>query len=314
MATLALAANEMVDRIEERMGWPTPTATQSAWGLKRLNDGYKRFRKGRVPGTDPAEYHDWLFLRPYATVTLWKTATGAASGAPVKDNGTSIVTSAEAMFYASMVGHSVAFTTGGNSYVIASYTSATVVVVTGDASGEADADVLTVTADGRYSIPSDFSGIIEPPVFAYVSDVPGDLTQTSLNRLYTFMRDDNTADDPLEWSLEPKTHSSSAVQAWWFRTFPTPADNWAVILCYRRSADALTDAAVYTVAGIDHDETVLQFAFAEAEKWKFHKNGPEEAMAQERMLESIALDRALFANSGQIEQMTDVDTGLRVWS
>jgi hypothetical protein len=74
-----------------------------------------------------------------------QTADGTTSGSPSKDNGTTTVTATAAVFNADMVGHSLVFDVSGLSYPIVSYTSATVVVVTGDASGETDADF---TVDG----------------------------------------------------------------------------------------------------------------------------------------------------------------------
>lgn len=98
---------------------------------------------------------DWIWQLKKADWNVWTTKTGAASGAPVKDNGTSTVTAAAAMFHESMIGHNVAFT-GGSSYQITAYTNTTVVVVSGDASGESDGGAMTVTADSDYAMPADF--------------------------------------------------------------------------------------------------------------------------------------------------------------
>ena len=71
-----------------------------------------------------------------------------ADGAPVKNNGTSTVTTATSIFNSGQVGESVFFEATGNSYVIASFTSARIVVVTGDASGEANGDIVNVPCIG----------------------------------------------------------------------------------------------------------------------------------------------------------------------
>ena len=313
MATLALACDAMVGRVEERMGWASPTGAQSIWALARLNDGYARFLKGLVPETSPPLYHDWLFLRPYATMSLWATATGVAAGAPSKDNGTSTVTSAAAMFYPSMIGHGVTFTATEKTYVIASYTSSKVVVVTGDASGEANLDVMTVTAEGRYSLPSTFAGMYEDPVYVHVDGANlGDLEQGSLQQLYRRMRASDDTGDPVGFALQIRTLVTTG-QIWWLRVHPVPDTTRTIIFAYRYRVEALTDSGtVYHVAGQDHDVTILQFAYAEIERIKMHKSGPEEVQAQQRMLESVAFDEALFSNAGYIEQLTDWPTGLQV--
>ena len=267
-----------------------------------------------MPGSDPPRYHDWLFLRPYATMSLWATATGVAAGAPTTTNGTSTITSAAAMFYPSMIGHSVAFTATENTYVITTYTSNKIVVVTGNASAEANLDVLTVTAEGRYALPTTFAGMYEDPVYVYASGANlNDLEQGSLQHLYRNMRDDNNTDDPVHFALEAKALTTTG-QAWWIRVHPIPNTTRTIIFSYRYLAVGLTDSGtVYHVAGPDHDATILQFAYAEIEKIKMHKSGPEEVQAQQRMLESVALDTALFSNAVHIEQLTDWPTGLGVF-
>ncbi|HUW99394.1 MAG TPA: hypothetical protein VMY35_00310 [Phycisphaerae bacterium] len=312
MASLGILSSAMVDEIEAAMGWTSPSGAQSAWALARLNDGYDRFLKGLVPGSDPPQFHDWLFMHPYSTITVWPTMTGAASGAPVYVNPSSTVTSAAAMFYASMIGHSVVFTATGNSYTITSYTSSTVVVVSGDASGEADEDVLTVTADGRYSLPTDFGGMGDEPVYAYASGASlPDFGHANLRKVYRELRDSATTDDPVRWALEPKARVATAVQAWWLRVEPVPDTARTVILPYRVAVSALTDSATeYCVAPIEDHRTILQCGKAAAEQQQTHAAGPEEFRAQLMMAESIAFDRGMYSNAQTVQSMYDADSGL----
>ncbi|MHC4713540.1 MAG: hypothetical protein ACYTAN_09775 [Planctomycetota bacterium] len=74
-----------------------------------------------------------------------QTAEGTTFGSPVKDNGTSTVMATPAIFNADMIGHKMVFDVSGISYPIVSYINPNAVVVTGDASGETDADF---TVDG----------------------------------------------------------------------------------------------------------------------------------------------------------------------
>lgn len=311
MATLALAANELIARIEARMGWTSPSADQNTWALARLNDAYARFLMGRVPHTSPVEIHDWLFLRPYSTITVWPSTTTAA--ATIGGAGDTTMTVAAATFYATMLGHTITSDTIGTSYTIAGYTSAKVLTLSADASAD-DGDTFTITANGLYALPSEFAGLTEPPVYAYVSGASlEDLDQASLRHIYRLMRDDADTDDPTDFSLEPQDEALAATQLWWLRTFPIPDTARTVIIPYRIAATALTDSSsIYPAGALEHTRTILQFAYAECEREQTHKNGPEEAFAQELMLESIAMDKALYSNAVHIEQLTDVDTGLRV--
>ena len=53
--------------------------------------------------------YDWFFLKPRASLAVAVTDTDTASGAPSKDNGTSTVTSAAALFDPLMVDTDVTF-------------------------------------------------------------------------------------------------------------------------------------------------------------------------------------------------------------
>ena len=98
------------------------------------------------------------FLYPVRELEAWMTASGTTDGSPVESGGSTTVTATEDVFYPSMVGKSIDFTTSENSYTITAYTSSTVVVVSGDASGETDA-AFTITADGYYRLPDNFAGL-----------------------------------------------------------------------------------------------------------------------------------------------------------
>ncbi len=83
-----------------------------------------------------------------------------AAGAPVKDNGTSTVTVDDSTFAATDVGHDITFWSAGTpvSYTITAVTNTKVVVVTGDASGEADGDVVQIPHHREIYSEGDFSG------------------------------------------------------------------------------------------------------------------------------------------------------------
>lgn len=95
----------------------------------------------------------WRWQYPKGTVVLWPDASGTASGVYDGTSETTITASAAA-FYNSMEGHDL--TIGGTAYEIASYSSSTVVTVTGDATATDEA--FTITATGAYTLPDDFSG------------------------------------------------------------------------------------------------------------------------------------------------------------
>jgi hypothetical protein len=75
--------------------------------------------------------------------------TGTVDGTPAKDNGTSTITATTAVFDETVVGGTITFDTSSNGYVVSSYTSTTIIVVTGDASGEAADDTFVFTGGGK---------------------------------------------------------------------------------------------------------------------------------------------------------------------
>ena len=108
--------------------------------LRLLSAGARSVQHDRlIKAYDPARR--LLTVEPaFGTFTQEATAVGQ----PVHTS-TSALTTTESVWFDDMVGLSVTFATSGTSYIIASVTSPTVVVLTGNASGEASGDAVTVT-------------------------------------------------------------------------------------------------------------------------------------------------------------------------
>lgn len=104
---------------------------------------------------------DWQWRRPVISLVLWASleeTTGVTVTGGVYDAGNdqTTITANTSVFYPSMELHDLVID-GVGTFEIASYTSATVVVVTGDAS-TASADLYSITADGNYTLPQTFTG------------------------------------------------------------------------------------------------------------------------------------------------------------
>ena len=137
----------MYANIGQRLyGTRAPTDDDLTECKRIVNEGYAYF----------VAWHDWNFLHPIATITLWPTIQGtfAVSGATdltVKDvtDGTMAVTTATTVkdatnkpFGSWMVGQTIVSTAA--SYVISSYVSTSEVVVATDASAD-DGEAFTIT-------------------------------------------------------------------------------------------------------------------------------------------------------------------------
>lgn len=101
----------------------------------------------------------WRWRRPTASVILWPSvavdATVTVTGGAFA-GGVTTITATAASFYPSMERKTITITSVGD-FTISSYTSSTVIVVTGDASS-ASADTFSITADGNYTLPQSFGG------------------------------------------------------------------------------------------------------------------------------------------------------------
>ena len=302
MADLSITAGDMADRIETLSG-----NTTAGNALDHLNRGYTRALGGIDPRDPEGEAHTWSFLRPSDTIIFWTTATGAASGAPSKDNGTTTVTSAAAMFHPEMVGHNVVFTATENSYAIASYTSTTVVVVTGDASGEADADTMTVTPDGVMPLPDDFGGIITNFVYAYSSSTSvGDLEEVSIERMDRLRRDDNAQALTRYWTIKPRSIVATG-QKYDLVIHPVPDADRTVNYAYEVRVILLTDAtAVYPVGMPLFHRAVEEAGLAEAEVSLGHVPGVHGPRYAEAMAAAIDSDGGGYGSDDVSVDMWEV--------
>ena len=293
-----LTAAQMVDRIEEEMGWISPTSAQSAQALQWLNDGYRRFLRGEYIdlNTKHMKIHPWSFLRPSTTLTAWTTVTGKVSGSPTHAGGSSTITATAAKFYASMVGRSFVFDTSGTSYTITTYTSSTVIKVSGDASGETADDTFAITPDGRYGLPDTFGGLIEAPAYVYDGSSCVDIQEISQEEMDIKLRDSTSQSTAKYCCVLPRAtpSQSSTGQQWDLLLYPFPSITRTLRIRYRVQVSGLTDAATYPPGGQDHCDTILCAALSAMEASKNVHNGPWETEYQERMNASVPLDDRLY--------------------
>lgn len=164
MANLGMTMDEIVKRTALRMGfgytaWADLAAEDQTKLEEVIQSALRTFYRPILPGTKKT--HNWSFLRPWVSIYAWSTQTAEDTDITslVHAGGETTVTMDSGWtgaFYDSMVGHSMVFE-DGNSYPIASVTSTSVCVVTGDASGQTDG--FSITADGYYRMPADCAKI-----------------------------------------------------------------------------------------------------------------------------------------------------------
>jgi len=296
-STLTLQWSDLMNFIAARLGWgreadPSSPAVWSAEQVAELQDVIDEAERRRLhpPAVGPYPAgHPWSFLHPTAEFTVWATASGTLDGAPVKDNGTSTVTVTEDTFYDTMVGFDLAFGTTGNTYPIASYTSAKVVVVTGDASGEADGQTVTVTPNGNYQLPDDFGDLADDIVF----EADGHSRRCGTVPYTEILQDRIDADitaTPAKAAIRSKSSDGTAGQRQELMLWPTPNADLTLLLPYNVLVNALSSSAPYPLGGMRQSSLIRASCLAVLDELHFVLRHGWQAGFERELIAAISKD------------------------
>lgn len=212
--------------------------------------------------------HRWSFLRPSATLDIWDDlVTADAVTATISySSPVSTVTASEAAFYPSMVGKNLV-TASGNSYVIAGYTSSTVITVTGDASGDTG-DIITIDSEDTFLLPWDYGGMYGDGKFTYANaeNKLSIITMTSDVNIRHLRQTSVSTGTPYLVAILPKTTDGTQGQRWEAMFHRPPNDVLTLHYRYYILPDALvlTDLE-YPYGSAAHSETILESCLAIAE-------------------------------------------------
>ncbi len=269
-----------------------PTGTDLIEVKRYSNDGYLMFLAER----------DWTFLSPDATLTAY-----ATSSAVLTTISTVTITAATAIFYDTMVGHTVVFGATENEFTIASVTSTTVAVLTASAAAESSTDTITITPDGNYRLPDNFGTLLAHPSFdsnnPYAVMVPRSPEQIRDMRSQTA----DITGPPMYYAVQPETFSAITGQRWEIMLFPTPSPAQTLSYRYRIDATKMTSDTEYPLGGPKHSLTIQQAAVAWAEDISGRVDGPQMKKYKTLLERSMALDdedkpRNLGYNSDRSDQ------------
>lgn len=151
-----------------------------------------------------------------------------------------------------------------------------------------------VAADkSRYFLPDDFYGLLLSP-FTYASNGLGvsirQVNEATI-RQYVSGGGDSTG-DPVVFAIRPiNVDATATAQRWEAIFWPTPDGTEAVTAVYKRFPNKLSANGDVSVAGFQHDQTVLQACLAAAELQRGDAMGPHEKMYQTRLDMSKSIDR-----------------------
>ena len=242
---------------------------------RHVNNGIRMFIADAPPS-------GWRWTRPVASVVLWptvdelagRTVTGGAFAA-----GVTTITANQAVFHPSMERKTISID-GVGDFVISSYTSATVVVVTGDAS-PAVADLFSIEANGNYTLPQTFGGQYTGAI-TYAAGtnrgVPLAWSNEGDIRVWRENQDDSTG-QPWLVAVRPMDNGLPR-RRWELVVYPEPDEELTVEFPYDLHFDELTTVTEVHPAPFGHDETIKAACLAVAEKdvegvngvdWNYYK-------------------------------------------
>lgn len=299
-STLSVTYADLKESVAHYLGYGRTSGNWTTRQTTNINDSVNRglnefYNHAMTPGM--AVPHKWSFLNPRAEFIVWPTTTTAAI--TVSGGGNTILTAASGTpFYPSMekktiVANSAAGSTwvsAGNSYTIDSYTSATVVNTTADASAD-NGRIFRVTADGDYTLPQDFQAI-EGPLTYTTSTAPWvPIPMSGEAEIRQLRSVQSTGGIPLWAAIDPVPYDSSSAQRWQVMLFPTPSVIYTLLMRYTRAPNALSSDTDYPPGGTQYTECVRLMCEAAAEKEVRGERGPKYADSRE------ALARAIMADS-----------------
>jgi len=307
-STLSLDWSELLNRIGQYAGWGResdpgvvikPSSLSNWTNAKYIRidqiakGGLRQFLN---PPPIGGSSYTWGFLKPETTVTMWATTTGTVSGngSYSSSTGLTTITVTAAAFYDTMVGASFTFDTSSVDYVVRSVISSTVIVVEGDAGGEAADDTYTMTANGSYRMPDDFGGIYGDMHFDPDSGVRLTCVERPLGTVRALLQRDDTPGTPRYFALATIVPTALQGQRWNVLLYPIADGNYPMTFRFVPNPDAIGLSFPYPYGGPAHAETISASCLAMAELDLNRVRGERWQYFMERLAASIQLDREIY--------------------
>lgn len=264
-----------------------------------VNDGYRRFMAER----------DWLFNKLRFMITFIEQTSGSADSA----TATTLVDATLGTLAAGKGGTDddfngftirvVSGTTGKiQTAAITDYTASTgtVTVAAWPSFTPAAGDTFTIAGptavegdNSRYFLPDDFYGLLSPFMSYPTEETLLRIQEVQEHTIRELKAQSDTTGNPSMFAImpEPVTATTSGGR-WEILFWPRPNILKTVTGRYRRWPQALSAASDRSVAGFQHDQTVLAAVMAEAELQRDDRQGSREQAYKRELEKSIALDAA----------------------
>lgn len=276
---------------------------------RQVNDGYRRFL---------TDYEKWNFLDVPMVLQFVTQYSGTATGGST----TTLVNSGIANQFANSFfnGFTLRVTHVNGSvdiYTVTAYagTTGTFTFAAGIAVAATDTYELAASTavegqNFRYYLPDDFYGILLQP---FVYDVGGPrirVDPVDESRIRELFSGANTSGTPSAVSVRPiNTTATSTGKRWEALFWPKPTGVNRITARYKRFPAKLTAPTDRSVAGYQHDSTVLAAAIAEAERQQSDTINVREKAYLSALERSIATDKRSSAVRSREYGDTSEDRG-----
>lgn len=234
--------------------------------------------------------HDWSFLYPEASLTLFGPASGTVTGSGFA-GGLTTVTATTAKFFSTMIGHSIVISTVGT-FTITGYTSTTVITVSGNATCTSKS--FTITPNGANRLPDDFGGILSNQI-NFTSSSGGRFIEVggSIDQIRALLGAVTTQSRPYISCVSALSSDGTTGQRFDLVSYPICDTDYPVKFRYGINANALLTTQ-YPYGGEQHAETIRAYGLAAAEKTFNDGQTAKQAEAQRMLQLSIQKDNRSF--------------------
>lgn len=288
-STLSISQTTLKQETAFYLGWGRDSTLWTSDESARLTSLITQaLRKFYVPEPTPLypTGHQWSFLKPTATFTVWPSY-AVSSSRLVNTVGTAVTNNTGSTFYETMVGKTI--TINGTDYTISAYVSATAITLSSTAGNQTGVQ-WAITADGNYRLPDNFGGLDGPLTFT-TDDYGCAMNITSESRIRLLRNTSEYTGQPNVAATRPLTTDQTTGQRWDLMLYPTPD---AVYSLYGRMIvlPNTLGSAEYPYGGEHHANTMLQACLATAEERENGGRGPQYAAWISALNASIGIDRS----------------------
>lgn len=323
-SSLSIDYTELVTEVCRCIGWTGDSANLTVDEQARVDriikNGLRRFYEPQIiPGR--SEPHEWSFLKPITSITVFPNVTGTVSGSGVYDGSSkTTITATSASFYPTMEGHDFRFDTSMTDYEITDYDSTTQIKVSGNASGEAADDTFTITTTRRYRLPDDYRSLESELTFA-VNEGYQPVRITSGQVIRDKEQYGPTEGKPRFAAVVPVDSDGALGQRFNLAVWPTPDQPYVMTFRMGALKQILSASYPYPLGGASHSETIRQACLMVADEDENDlSDGPHHAAYAKSLQVSVIADEKAHAaktlgynDDGRQETVTRHDTDYYVY-